>query len=361
MEGYELLEDFYVRCPSNVDQPSFTSTKTGPAHFQFNLSHPIVLSNNDEWYVALHELFIPKHYYNIYNPMNYGIFKFSSIDLEARKKEVEELRSAIDQWSEDFSGDTLTRLEERLTGALESEPLLPNSEFNISIPSAKYTCEDFVEAVNTEFRNRGINTDLTYSQEEKELSSTEEDQTPLRRLDYDKRTAKFTLTILPGDIVILGNDAIRGLLGLYGEKTIKEYVIPPGKKALKLKNKVPDIMKHTHFNSHKPISITFPKTCDLDSFTRHLYIYADVMKWVRVGDAYAPLMRIVNLSTSNGDMINNGVIHKEFIHRQYFPVKDGMINSIEIIMRTSGGDIFPFKHSTSILDLHFARFKKKEK
>ena len=369
MNGYELVDDFYVRCPSNVDQEGVTSGKTGPSHFKFKLPHPIILENTEDWYVALHELFVPKHHYNIYKPFNQHIFSFDFIDLEARKQEVERLEAVVLQYKDEWSGETAAQMKRKLFEARTSEPLLPNKSFKVSIPWGNYTCEEFVKTVNYQIKvQEMIVSEGGPLTEEQKLDRYHLAQTfgdngesqPKRFLSFDKTTAIFQLTIQPGDIVTFGHKRMQDLLGLIAEKPRKSFIPLPNRPLVVLKNTLPEMIKHTRYNSHKPATIRFPRTCDLDAENRHIYIYADVIKPSRVGDSFSPLLRIVNLSEANADLAKTGMTHKEFKHRQYFPVIESrIINNIGIEMRTGTGDLFPFKGGTSILDLHFAKFKKK--
>lgn len=153
MNGYEIVEDFYVRCPSNINQSGITSNVTGPAHFQFKLSHPINLENNEDWFVGLHELFVPKHHYNIYNDFNRDIFTFDFVDLETRKNEVEHLEEDMKEYRNEWSGHTIAQMKRKMYEARTSETILPDKSFSVSIPSANYTCADFVKVVNYHIKN----------------------------------------------------------------------------------------------------------------------------------------------------------------------------------------------------------------
>lgn len=365
MNGYELVDDFYVRCPSNVNQEGITTNVSGPAHFQFKLSHPINLENNEDWFVALHELFIPKHHYNVYNDFNKSILAFDFIDLEARKQEVERLEQNQRDFEEMWSDESALGMKQRIYETKKTEPKIAEKSFVVNIPSANYTCKDFVNVVNYQIRKGA-----KQSEEGEETSRSSLDNYHLdhihgdaqedgsRKLEFDRTTATFKLTLELGDIVTFGHERMRNLLGLFAKKTVKSFIPPPNKDVIVLRDYFPQKVKHVHYNATKPVSIYFPNTCDLDAENRHVYIYADVIKPSRVGDTYAPLLRIVNVSSASEELAKTGVVYKEFQHRQYFPIREGIIKSIEVIMRTEAGDIFPFKGGSSILDLHFAKFKK---
>lgn len=357
----EILEEFFVRCPSDVHEEEMSHLHTGPSHFRFNVVPRLVLENTHQWYVALHEIFTPRHFYNIYNPFNYDIMAWYQIDVDKRKKEVAELEdtlSRIQEMEKGVSNMSEKSIKRELDILKKSEPFKQGSDHRIHIPSAHYTCDAFVKKINEVILYNGQQHEIHAN------SDAEEDNVPVAASEsnvpyftYHKPSAKFRLTLYPGDVVSFGHKRFRNLIGYFGDTTVKEYVIKPHQKKLVLRNIVPDMIKHTHIDSTMPCTVYFPTTCDLDAENRHLYVYADVIKHTRVGNRYVPLLRIVNMSSNGGDISGDEVVNKEFYHPQYFPVSERIINTIEIQMHTSAGDIFPFKHGTSILDLHFVRFK----
>lgn len=330
-------DNIYVRCPSDVTQNDLVQDPS-PAHFGFNFSHPLQFDNSDEWECGAHEIFLPKNYYNIYPPFNQNIMVFQRVDIPLRQRLVKNAEIM------ERSLEHIMPVGEHTSQAKkESEPLADGGEVRIHVTPGYYTCEQFVKSVNTQMKNKDV------------------DKPEGRSFKYNHCTSRFKLTLAPGDIVTLGHSRMKDLLGYVGRYAKKVYNIKPHEKSVDLSRNMdaPVVIKHTHYDSIRNCVVTFPSTCDLDLENRHVFVYADCIKASRVGDYWANLMRIVNLSSSGEDSVAMGVMHREFIHRQYFPVRENSINSIEIKMTNSAGEAFPFKNGTTIVDLHFRRKKKK--
>lgn len=85
----------------------------------------------------------------------------------------------------------------------------------------------------------------------------------------------------------------------------------------------------------------------------HMYVYCDLVEPQMVGDTVAPLLKIVNISTSS--YIYG--LHKStsFIDPHYVPVMNRSFDSVEIDLRDSTGRHLPFHFGTSCVKLHFRK------
>lgn len=81
---------------------------------------------------------------------------------------------------------------------------------------------------------------------------------------------------------------------------------------------------------------------------RVLMIYTDIIEPQIVGDVFAPLLRIVNVTGHHGDMI-----HVQYDKPHYLPVSRNIIETIEINIRTHTGELVPFERGRSYVKLHF--------
>lgn len=85
----------------------------------------------------------------------------------------------------------------------------------------------------------------------------------------------------------------------------------------------------------------------------HMYVYCDLVEPQMVGDTVAPLLKIVNISTTTYVY----GLHKStsFIDPHYVPVMNRSFDSVEIDLRDSTGRHLPFHFGTSCVKLHFRK------
>lgn len=357
------VDNFYIRCPSN------TSTNWESNTFTFQLSHAIQLDNPYEWECALHEIFLPKRFYNIYEPFTRNVMRLQRINIQKREDMLNHLEAAANIIFQINGGLTekeqiYYETEGKRIQQLDGE-FMPGSEMVFSLPPGYYTCSQLMENINYQLEVKTqryiskIRNKLTPEELERELKAQ-----IIRKLEYNKSKAKFYLTLAKGDIVHFENDVFNDLIGVHtaDNEDFEHFLIPPEKTNVFLKDGMPKTIKNTHFMANQRTTIHFARTCDLDSQSRHVYVYADVIEPNRVGNAYVPLLRIVNLSQENSDDLSSfGVVHSEFRRPQYFPVgKKNTINEITVKLSSSTGELFPFKGGMSILDLHFRKKKLKK-
>jgi len=92
---------------------------------------------------------------------------------------------------------------------------------------------------------------------------------------------------------------------------------------------------------------------DLRGRIQSVYVYCDVLEHVPVGDAKAPLLRIVD---TDDKAIGN--VHRVFNPLLYVPLQKNTFNTIDIDMRTDFGSIgtnVPFLSGNSFVVLEFRR------
>ena len=86
------------------------------------------------------------------------------------------------------------------------------------------------------------------------------------------------------------------------------------------------------------------------SIIRSIYVYCDLVEHVPVGDTKAPLLRIVNRTSSGGENV-----HQTFNPMLYVPLQKKCFDSVEINLMTDGGAPVPFLLGKSFLVLEFRR------
>ena len=86
-------------------------------------------------------------------------------------------------------------------------------------------------------------------------------------------------------------------------------------------------------------------------------IYSNVILPHRVADTSAPLIRVCIVPTIKEGEVGSGFLSFEFDALHYFPVALKFIQEINIEVRGSKGDLFPFEAGILYLRLHFRTIK----
>ena len=121
-----------------------------------------------------------------------------------------------------------------------------------------------------------------------------------------------------------------------------------------LQNKVEvyfsDIGQMLGFSQNNGISSTWTaeRAVDLKHSFHDLYIYCDIIQSQNVGDALAPLLRIVPIEGKDGERIS-----KPFIRPQYLPISRKQLETIEVNIKLDTGETVPFEFRRVLLTLHF--------
>ena len=88
---------------------------------------------------------------------------------------------------------------------------------------------------------------------------------------------------------------------------------------------------------------------NLDSITS-LFVYSDICQYSLIGDASAPLLRIVQVKNDDERMVT-----KTFPHVYYTPVSKINLDTVEIYIRDDTGVQIPFAYGKLVVTLHFRK------
>lgn len=79
-----------------------------------------------------------------------------------------------------------------------------------------------------------------------------------------------------------------------------------------------------------------------------MYIYTDIISPVLVGDAFVPLLKIIPVKDSYGE-----IVHMSFDRMHYTPLRSSHIDTVEINISDDAGELVPFTYGKTIVKLHF--------
>jgi hypothetical protein len=97
--------------------------------------------------------------------------------------------------------------------------------------------------------------------------------------------------------------------------------------------------------------ILAPEHMNLKQPPTHAYVYCDIVKSNIVGDTFAPLLRIVNMTGNNGQAMTTIVFNTLY----YMAVGKREFQTIEINIRDDQGELVPFDTGKLNVRLHFRR------
>ena len=101
------------------------------------------------------------------------------------------------------------------------------------------------------------------------------------------------------------------------------------------------------FDSNLETTMESPFSADPCVHYQILMVYTDIIEPQIVGNVLAPLLRIVNVTGRDGEMVS-----AQYDRPHYLPVSR-IINSLEIVIRTHTGALTPFERGRSYVKLHF--------
>jgi hypothetical protein len=90
------------------------------------------------------------------------------------------------------------------------------------------------------------------------------------------------------------------------------------------------------------------KVCNINPAFSCIYVYCNILESVVLGDAKAPLLRVVNIDGESGDSV-----HVMYENAMYVQLQQKSFESIEIYMRGDNDKPIPFEHGKSFVILHF--------
>ena len=105
--------------------------------------------------------------------------------------------------------------------------------------------------------------------------------------------------------------------------------------------------------------ITGAHVADLNRGIHSLYVYSDIVEPCHVGDAIAPLLRVVPLSQMEFRESTSSLLQctQNFTRVHYHPLSHTHIKTVEIDIKDSRGHPIPFERGELIVTLHIRRVK----
>ncbi len=92
------------------------------------------------------------------------------------------------------------------------------------------------------------------------------------------------------------------------------------------------------------------KPVDLHEGFYSMYVYCDLLEPRIVGDAKVPLLRIVPIEATMGQMVT-----KTYENVQYLPVLKKQFRTVEVYIMTDTGTLVPFNAGKLVITLHFRK------
>ena len=128
---------------------------------------------------------------------------------------------------------------------------------------------------------------------------------------------------------------------------------------IKVHGKIANALGYTQLPTDEMITIDDDKVStymmDINRLNPSLiYVYMDRVQAQMVGDAMAPVLRVISPYTSGA---HTPQIHRSFSPIQYVQLEDEHIADIGINIRQSNGELVSFNRGTSYLTLHFKQLR----
>lgn len=192
-----------------------------------------------------------------------------------------------------------------------------------------------------------------------------------KKVHYDllkvkPNSKKLRLNILPKHFVKCNNVRMQKLLGWCRIDDVissSAYIVKSNMKQVNSEEELIDVSRdessqiYGNFKGDKMSHILLPFTCDFERDNRALFLYTNIIQPSRVGNALAPVLKVIDLNASH---MNEQVIVREYDSPVFFPLKGQNIDKIEFRMCNGLGEDYPFqKGEHSIIALKFRRIVKK--
>lgn len=353
---------YTIHLPSNVDTDEFRNTRSD---FTVRLADPLILDG--KWEVALSEAFIPTYWQNIYAPFNEGIVvscvratkdvkrfinaeraKYgihSRRERRAREEEEEELLEtqlrAIDATPEEVvaaaeqpENEDDEPVEQEGEGGDEDEETngVRRTARALVMTPGWYTPLSFCRVFNTMV---------------KELEQDVKKNKFRGVANYDKISKKIQFTLKPGERIRVKTKRMRKLLGF----DIGQEQNEGGAQQVRALGEVSGGVVE-NFLSHSGRVYTLPHPAHFNANLNHMYVYSDIVEYSQVGDIYAPILKVINLDSSEP---GKEVLHVEYTRPVPYPVKGNRINNIQIQLKDSLGELIRFERGVVLLALEFKK------
>ena len=92
---------------------------------------------------------------------------------------------------------------------------------------------------------------------------------------------------------------------------------------------------------------------DINSGLHHMFVYTNLIEHRPLGKQMVPLMRIIPIKGTGGDMNDINSFHNLY----YLRARRQIFDTIEVDIRDGIGDYIPFNRGVSILTFHFRKQK----
>ena len=102
------------------------------------------------------------------------------------------------------------------------------------------------------------------------------------------------------------------------------------------------------FDNNIEQTLVSPYVVDPCAHYRVLMVYSDIVEPQVIGDILAPLLRIVNVTGNDGE-----VVCVKYDRPHYLPVSRKSFDCLEIVIRNHLGELMPFERGRSYVKLHF--------
>jgi hypothetical protein len=349
--------DFHLVLASNVAPKTFPNNK--PNNFYTPLSKALVFEEGEPWSVALKEI----TYHN------------TLLSIVNESIEVWKIFSNVNDWNlldtlvidtNNLSSMQMTQKEEiifnskLLMATLREGSCTVCFDIELSTPFLNTFGEFYVEIETPTVKGFGfdvtdLNFNFTYLIEDRRLTTVNV---------YGKRSSHLLHSAKPtsknyGSPESLCKELNRVLLSTNVSFVIDEdnkhfrvASIPKNVKLI-LKDGMNYVMGYKK-NELKNIGDTAEFRADLKRGTTGMMIYCSLCKFTLVGDSQVPLLRIAHIPHN---IEHGAVINQIFNPPIYIPIAlGGIVNTIEVDLRTDSGEEFPLSHDGKVLlTLHFQK------
>lgn len=104
----------------------------------------------------------------------------------------------------------------------------------------------------------------------------------------------------------------------------------------------------TQFDSWKKVASSPP---EMSGGVNHIFIYSDIVQPQIVEDVFAPLLRLINITGLEGQLVN------QTFRPFYVPLSTLEFDTIEILLCNEYGEEIQFERGQSVITLHFRKVK----
>jgi hypothetical protein len=203
---------------------------------------------------------------------------------------------------------------------VDEAPDVPPEIYRVTVPSGYYYNEkQFIDALN-------------------ERWETHTDEKPLVKFHYNAASRKCSITLNPTHPKKAVSISLPPKLG-----KILGFIGP-------LHFSVPQEETHAHRPGISVNTKTGYEFVNIQRALHSMFVYTDIINYVPVGDALAPLLRIVCVGSAKEEVVSQ-IFNKPY----YVPVCVDELSTIEISIRSTTGEKVNFMAGSVTAVLHFKR------